>query len=73
MSMNVPVCLSGMRSAAEVEQNVAFARAFRPLTAEARTALLSKVEPLAGAGALEWFKSTQRYDSAYHQEQHGFQ
>jgi uncharacterized protein len=73
MSMNVPVCLSGMTSASQVAENVAFAKRFRPLTADARAALLAKVEPLAGAGALERFKSTQRYDSAYHQEQHGFQ
>jgi len=29
--------------------------------------------PFAGAGVLEYFKSTQRYDSGYHQKQHGFQ
>jgi len=27
----------------------------------------------ATAGVLERFKSTERYDSAYHQQQHGFQ
>jgi predicted aldo/keto reductase-like oxidoreductase len=73
MSLNVPVCLSGMRSLDEVRQNVAFAKTFDPLSAEARTALLAKVEPFAGAGVLERFKSTQRYDSTYHQQQHGFQ
>ncbi len=73
MSMNVPVCLSGMTSVAQVGENVDFAKRFRPLTAEARAALLEKVAPFAAAGALERFKSTQRYDSTYHQEQHGFQ
>jgi predicted aldo/keto reductase-like oxidoreductase len=73
MSLNVPVCLSGMRSLDEIRQNVAFAKTFDPLSTEARTALLAKVEPFAGAGVLERFKSTQRYDSTYHQQQHGFQ
>jgi predicted aldo/keto reductase-like oxidoreductase len=73
MSLNVPVCLSGMRSLGEVRQNIDFTRAFEPLTVEARSALLAKVEPFAGAGVLERFKSTQRYDSGYHQQQHGFQ
>jgi predicted aldo/keto reductase-like oxidoreductase len=73
MSVNVPVCLSGMRRLDEVRKNVAFARTFEPLSTEERAALLAKVEPLAGAGVLERFKSTQRYDSAYHQQQHGFQ
>ena len=73
MSLNVPVCLSGMRSLDEVRQNVAFTSTFEPLTTDARGALLAKVAPFAGAGVLERFKSTQRYDSEYHQQQHGFQ
>ena len=73
MSLNVPVCLSGMRSLDEVRTNVDFTRTFEPLAAEARSALLARVEPFAGAGVLERFKSTQRFDSEYHQQQHGFQ
>jgi len=73
MSLNVPVCLSGMKTLDEAQQNVAFTKTFSPLTTEERSALLAKVEPLAGAGVLERFKSTQRYDSEYHQRQHGFQ
>jgi predicted aldo/keto reductase-like oxidoreductase len=73
MSLNVPVCLSGMRNLDELRKNVEFTRTFEPLTPEARSALLAKVEPFAGAGVLERFKSTQRYDSDYHQQQHGFQ
>ena len=73
MSLNVPVCLSGMRRLDELRQNVAFARTFEPLPTDARSALLAKVEPFAGAGVLERFKSTQRFDSDYHQQQHGFQ
>ncbi len=73
MSLNVPVSLSGMRSLDELRQNVAFTSTFEPLTTDARGALLAKVAPFAGAGVLERFESTQRYDSEYHQQQHGFQ
>jgi predicted aldo/keto reductase-like oxidoreductase len=72
MSLNVPVCLSGMRSLLEVRENIGFVKRFEPLSATERESLLTKVEPLAAAGALERFKSTQRYDSEYHQRQHGF-
>lgn len=73
MSLNVPVCLSGMTELDIVNENVSFAKRFEPLSPEERDELLARVEPLAGAGALERFKSTERYDSAYHQKQHGFQ
>jgi predicted aldo/keto reductase-like oxidoreductase len=73
MSLNVPVCLSGMRSLDEARQNVAFTKTFTPLPEAERMALLEKVAPLSGAGVLERFKSTQRYDSGYHQKQHGFE
>jgi len=33
---------------------------------------LSRRGFLTGAGALDRFKSTRRYDSKYHQRQHGF-
>jgi hypothetical protein len=32
--------------------------------------LLAKVKPLAGDGRHEHFKTTQRFDSPYHQKQH---
>jgi predicted aldo/keto reductase-like oxidoreductase len=72
MSLNVPVCLSGMTELDILQKNIAFAKQFEPLPRAERSSLLAKVKPLAGAGALERFKSTQRYDSEYHQRQHGF-
>lgn len=73
MSLNVPVCLSGMTNLDIANENIAFAKNFEPLPVSERNALLARVKPLAGAGVLEHFKSTQRYDSGYHQKQHGFQ
>lgn len=73
MSLNVPVCLSGMTNLDIATENIAFAKNFKPLPMSERNAFLARVKPLAGAGVLEHFKSTQRYDSSYHQKQHGFQ
>lgn len=72
MSLNVPVCLSGMSTQDIATENIAFAKRFAPLSFTERTELLERVRSLAGAGALERFKTTQRYDSGYHQKQHGF-
>ena len=73
MGLNVPVCLSGMAELDIATENIAFAKNFKPLPVSERNALLARVKPLAGAGVLEHFKTTQRYDSGYHQKQHGFQ
>lgn len=72
MSLNVPVCLSGMANLDIANENIGFAKRFTPLSSTERNGLLERVKPLAGAGALERFKTTQRYDSGYHQKQHGF-
>jgi hypothetical protein len=72
MSLNVPVCLSGMADLDVASENIALAKRFEPLPVAERNELLERVLPFAGAGALERFKTTQRYDSGYHQKQHGF-
>lgn len=72
MSLNVPVCLSGMSDLDVANENIALAKRFEPLSVAERNELLERVLPFAGAGVLERFKTTQRYDSGYHQKQHGF-
>ncbi len=72
MSLNVPVCLSGMAELDIANENIALAKRFEPLSVAERNELLDRVLPFAGAGVLERFKTTQRYDSGYHQKQHGF-
>ncbi|MBY0526939.1 MAG: aldo/keto reductase [Gemmataceae bacterium] len=55
-----------------LKQDVAIARNFKPLTDAEAKAILAKVEPHAGDGRHERFKSTQVFDGPYHQKQHGF-
>jgi len=40
--------------------------------AEEQERLRVAVRDQAGDGRHEWFKSTQRFDSQYHRDQHGF-
>jgi uncharacterized protein len=53
-----------------LKQNIGIARAFRPLTGDELQALLARIKPVAGDGRHERFKSTQAFDSVYHQQQH---
>ena len=59
-------------SLAVVDQNVAIARDFAPLTEEEQARLVERGRPVAGDGRHEWFKSTPFFDSGYHRQQHGF-
>jgi predicted aldo/keto reductase-like oxidoreductase len=54
-----------------LEQDLAIARAFKPLAGEELSQLLVKVKPVAGDGRHERFKSTQFFDGPYHLKQHG--
>ena len=55
-----------------LEQDVAIARAFTPMSSEEQETLRTQVRHEATDGRHEWFKSTQRFDSQYHRDQHGF-
>jgi predicted aldo/keto reductase-like oxidoreductase len=70
MSLPTSVVLSGMDTLEIARQNIAAAKAWKPLSQEERAVLLAKVEPLAGDGRFERFKSTQDFDSQYHRQQH---
>jgi predicted aldo/keto reductase-like oxidoreductase len=56
-----------------LKQDIAIGRGFKPLSEAETKALLAKIEPVAGDGRHERFKSTQVFDGPYHQKQHGFQ
>jgi predicted aldo/keto reductase-like oxidoreductase len=73
LSLHIPVTLSGTQTLAEIKENIAIAKRFKPLTAEERDQILKRVHRLAGDGRLERFKSTQAFDSTVHREQHGFE
>ena len=70
MSLPIATVVSGMPSLAILEQNLAIARAFTPLTDEERTAILAKTAPIAGNGRFEPFKTTVDYEGGEGRKAH---
>ena len=66
-----PSLVVGIDSMEVLKQDLATARSFRQLRPEEIAMLAMKVKSVATDGRHERFKSTQFYDSAYHQQQHG--
>ena len=72
VSLPVATTIAGMDSLAVLRQNLAIARGFKPMTAEEMEALARRCTRDAGAGHLELYKSTMKYDGDVGREQHGF-
>jgi aryl-alcohol dehydrogenase-like predicted oxidoreductase len=72
MSLPVATTISGMESLEVLEQNLAIARDFQPMTAEEMAALRERVRAFAADGRYEKFKTTKFYDGDLGREQHGF-
>lgn len=72
LSQPISTLVCGIQSMENLQQDVAIARNFTPMTAEEQNALLASIYTQATDGRHEWFKSTQRFDSQYHRDQHGF-
>lgn len=62
----------GMTTLEQLQQNIALARNFKPLSEGERAALAERVKPVATDGRFEQFKSTQNFDGPVHRRQHGF-
>jgi predicted aldo/keto reductase-like oxidoreductase len=71
LSQAIATLVVGIDSMEVLRQDLAVARAFKPLSEEAVAKLMAKVEPVAGDGRHERFKSTQLFDGPYHRKQHG--
>lgn len=73
-SLSQPVAsqVVGMTSLEQLEENVALARDFKPLSDAERTALVERVRAVATDGRFELFKSSQSFDGPHHRRQHGF-
>ncbi len=73
-ALNQPIAtlVSGIDSMDLLKENISIARNFKPMGSEELQSLLAKVEPEAGDGRHERFKSTQAFDAGYHRKQHGF-
>ncbi len=72
LSQPIASLVSGMDSIEVVDQNVAIARDFQPLSAEELSELAKATARIASDGRHEWFKTTPYFDSKYHRDQHGF-
>jgi predicted aldo/keto reductase-like oxidoreductase len=70
-SQPVSTIVSGMESEALLEANVATARAFRPMSAEAQAKLLAKTKEAALTGQFEPFKTAPNYDGPIGRKLHG--
>jgi predicted aldo/keto reductase-like oxidoreductase len=72
LTLPISTLICGIQSMENLEQDVAIARSFSPMSEAEQQELLGSVVEEAGDGRFEWFKSTQFYDSKYHRQQHGF-
>jgi aryl-alcohol dehydrogenase-like predicted oxidoreductase len=62
MGLPVATVITGMESIELLDQNLAIARDFKPLTDEERADVLARAKPFA-TGAHEMFKTTRRFDA----------
>lgn len=72
LSLPIAVQVMGINTMAQLKADVALARAFQPLTSQAKQQLLAKVKAEAGDGRHELFKSAKTFDGPHHRRQHGF-
>ncbi len=66
MSLPASVVITGCDSMDRLEQALAAARSFQPLSAAARGALLAKTAHLAQGGRFEHYKSSHHFDGTFH-------
>jgi len=62
MSLPVATVVSGIDSPRVLEQNLAVARGFKPLTARARDALTKRVAAIAADGRFELYKTSAKFE-----------
>lgn len=72
LSLPISTLVCGIQSMENLEQDVAIARDFVPMSEAELAELAGGLVEQAGDGRYEWFKSTQFFDSKYHRDQHGF-
>jgi predicted aldo/keto reductase-like oxidoreductase len=72
LSQSIASLVVGIDSEKVLDQDLAVANAFTPMTPRELHDLQEKVKAVATDGRFEPFKSTQTYDGPYHRQQHGF-
>jgi predicted aldo/keto reductase-like oxidoreductase len=73
LSLPVSVQVMGINSMTHLQQDLAIARGFTPMSTSEMQAAAARVKALAGDGRHEQFKSTTSFDGPYHRAQHGFE
>jgi predicted aldo/keto reductase-like oxidoreductase len=72
LSLPIATLVSGIDSDQILDQNLKIAREFQPMSKEEMAAVEKRFSGIAGDGRFEVFKTTQQFDGAEHQRQHGF-
>ena len=74
-AMSIPgitTTVSGIDALDVLHQNLAIARGFEPMSAEAMQALRDRVHEVAADGRMELYKMTTHYDAKEGRQQHGY-
>lgn len=72
LSLPVATQVVGINTMAQLKQDLAIARDFKPMSSADKEALLARVKDAASDGRHELFKSTKQFDGPHHRRQHGF-
>ena len=72
MSLPVASTISGIDSLRVLEQNLAIARGFQPLSSEQMQNIRNQAKTFAADGRFELFKTTKKYDGNVGRQQHHF-
>ncbi len=72
LSLPIAVLVSGMERLDVLQQNLAIARDFTPMTPEEMRALRARCATPAADGRFELYKTSKRFDGPPGREQHGF-
>jgi uncharacterized protein len=72
MSLPVASTISGVDSMDILQQNLAVARGFQPMSTADMQALRERCKLFAADGRFELFKVTKKYDGSVGREQHHF-
>jgi aryl-alcohol dehydrogenase-like predicted oxidoreductase len=72
LSQPVAAQVVGLTTMEQLEQAIALARGFQPLSDDEKARLVARVKDVAGDGRYELFKSSQAFDGPHHRRQHGY-
>jgi predicted aldo/keto reductase-like oxidoreductase len=72
LSQPVSVQVVGLNSVDELQRALSIARTFKPVSDAELSTISKRVRDVMGDGRFELFKTSKRFDSAYHRQQHGF-